>query len=509
MLKGRICFATALILLLLGSFAALEVNAMLLFDDDLSTSFWLHTSGTRILDAKDQEVVFNGVSTMTLFGYEAYPPVYPAIYSPSNMDIIRQYGLNLVRLDVALNCAVYGVDPALQTPTNITFNPQFFPTLDGLVARCAELGLWVNICFVTSGAALTGMGGWWGMGNGFPKWIFDGSWDYFSKRYDLPYDGWTVDACRDSLRDFWDIEQPVDEPLRTLYQTYMKDIAFHFRDSANVIFGLWNEPMIHGGAPNPFPSRSEQTRVAQMYKAFMEQTVDIIRSEAPYNLIFVNDAYFEYWETNPKIDRPNIVVENHAYQAINPYNDSENNPLGDVDYFINLGWRYNQPFFLGEFGGIEEGNLQDKAGTLNNIQYCNLKGVSWSYLSFRPWGNSWNPSTDTWELLEGNLVQGIQYYGVVSNSGSDIIPNFPPTSASDYTSLPTATPNSTDVPASPTPTPSQSPAPSTSPTPTPEPTKTPTETPAAVIAPEIFAATAAGITCIVAIAIVALKRRKK
>lgn len=167
----------------------------------------------------------------------------------------------------------------------------------------------------------------------------------------------------------------------------------------------------------------------EMYKKFVEETVDIIRSVAPNNLIFVNNAYFSYWITNPKIYRPNIVVENLAYRAKNPYIDQfGNNPTNDVDYFINLGWRYNQPFILGEFGGIEEGNLQDKEGTLNNMQYCNSKGVSWSYLSFRPWGNSWNPSADTWELLESNLVQGILYYDSKDVNNPDDTPTSTPTS---------------------------------------------------------------------------------
>jgi hypothetical protein len=345
-----------------------------------------------------------------------------------------------------------------------------------------------------------------GDGVGLPTWMYDGSWSYFNKNYSANGYG-----LSDAIRDFWNINDPAAANVRTAYKTWWKAVADHYRDSPNVLFGLWNEPQlggndtIWGGTTGDGKVMPSQAEGAAMYKTFMEQTIDIVRSVAPNNLIFVNDAYFEDWETNPKIERPNIVVENHAYQAINPYIDSRNNPAGEVDYFINLGWRYNQPFFLGEFGGIEEGNLQDKAGTLNNLQYCNSKGVSWSYLSFRPWGDSWSPSADTWDLLESNLVQGILYYDSKGNDTPDVTPTLTPTPAVTTAPTSTAVPTPTDVPASPTPMPTESP-PSPTPTHSPEPIRPPTD----FFPPEAFyTATAMGITSIIAITIVALKKQKK
>jgi len=421
-LKREVYFASGLILLLLASFATfLEANTGFLPSQYLSReslkepeSLWLHTSGTKILNEANQDVVFNGVSTMVLFGYE--PPTFPSKqYTPSKMHELRSHGLNLIRLDVGFSSSVYGIPASQQTPASITFNQGFFPSLDLLINECAKVGLWVNICFTLN--AQSPMSGWSGIttkgaGIGFPTWMYDGSWSYFDKTYYANESG-----LSDATRDFWNINDPTAANVRAAYQEWWKDVADHYKNSPNVIFGLWNEPQSSGtdtiwGELTPdgkvIPS---QTQGMEMYKKFVEETVDIIRSVAPNNLIFVNNAYFSYWITNPKIERPNIIVENHAYRAINPYTDRwGNNPTNDVDYFINLGWRYNQPFILGEFGGIEEGNLQDKAGTLNNIQYCNSKGVSWSYLSFRPWGNGWNPSADTWKLLESNLIQGILYY---------------------------------------------------------------------------------------------------
>jgi hypothetical protein len=351
-----------------------------------TASSFLHTSGTKILNAANEEVVFNAISTMTLFNYEAYG-VYPAIYSPNDMTIIRSHGLNLVRLDIQLNVAVYGVPTSQQTPTSLTYNPQFFTTLDALVNRCAQEGLWVNICFGTSDGTWAPIGGVFGMGNGFPTWMYDGSWSYFNKIYPN-----TVDGRDSAIRDFWNIYDPSAVNVRTAYQTFWKDIASHFRNSPNVIFGLYNEPECQWGGNTPI--WSNQTLGAETYKTFIEETIDIIRNVAPNNLIFQNDAYFYSYTTNPKIDRPNLVVECHSYSLID-------------QNFVNLGWRYNQPFFLGEFGGIEEG-LQTRSDTITNMQFCNTLGVSRSYLSYRP--SNGYPSTQTWIDLQTYLITNIKYY---------------------------------------------------------------------------------------------------
>jgi hypothetical protein len=373
-------------------------------------AFWLHTQGTKILNAANEEVVFNGVSTMVLFGYE--PPTYPPAtmtYDESRMDEVRQHGLNLIRLDVSFSSSVYGIPASQQTPTSLTYNSGFFPYLDRLVNECAKVGVWVNICFAMN--SMSPIGGAWssavGAGVGFPVWMYNGSWSYFNKIY--PNTSLGLSAA---IRDFWNINNATTTNLRTAYQAWWKDVAYHFRNTPNVIFGLWNEPQsgggetIWGGTGQP-----TQEQGAQMYKTFMEQTIDIIQSVAPDNLIFQNDAYFWLWKTNPKIDRPNVVVENHAYTRIDPFTDPYgNNPTGDVMYFVNLGRRYNQPFFLGEFGGIEEGSFQDRNGTIANMRFCNSLNVSWSYLSFRPFGGGWNPSAQTWADLQNNLNPYLIYY---------------------------------------------------------------------------------------------------
>lgn len=399
---------------------------------------WLHTSGTKILDERGVEVVFNGVSTMVVFGYE--PPVFPApSYPISKMDEVRSHGLNLIRLDVSMNTSLYGVPASQQTPTSLTFNPNFFPSLDLLVNECAKVGIWVNICFVTGGLApMPGWGGTLqkGYGAGLPTWMYDGTWSYFTKQWNTG--NYTPDPYGNShaWRDFWNTDAasanyvPQSANLRTAYETWWRTVANHYKNSPNVIFGLWNEPQNTGGGDSVWGATGDthtQQQGAAMYKGFVEHTVDVIRSVAPNNLIFINTAYFWDAFTTPKIDRPNVVVECHSYggTTYNGYVDPSAFHGAAYPKYWDLGWRYNQPYIMGEFGGIEEGTLQNTADTQATVSEMTANRVSWSYLSFRPeangdwapWGTSCphQPSgvcpVNVWAtVLEPNLVPNIQYY---------------------------------------------------------------------------------------------------
>jgi hypothetical protein len=371
-------------------------------------SSWLHTSGIKIYNSQNQEIIFNGVSTTTLFGWE--PPAFPpntVTYTETHMDTVRSHGINLIRLDVPFSSSVWGIPYTQQTPTNITFNSAVFPYLDRLINQCAEDGLWVNICFVMN--EMSPLQGWGadidGGGVGFPTWMYNASWNYFNKTYAR-----TSSGLSNAIRDFWNINDSTAANIRTAYETWWFEVADHYKNSPNVFFGLFNEPQ-SGGSDNIWGVSGQPTQEegAAMYKSFVEHTIDRIRTVAPNNLIIVNDAYFWYWNTNPKIDRPNIIIENHIYYPVDQYNLYGNNPTNDPLYVFKLGWRYNQPFLLGEFGGIEEGNLQNRADSIHNMQFCNQYNVSWSYLSFRPLGN-WVPSTQTWTDIGNNLNPFIKYY---------------------------------------------------------------------------------------------------
>jgi hypothetical protein len=358
-----------------------------------NASLWLHTQGTKILNETNQELIWNGIDSKTLFGYWTYASGggLEEFLHASDVQIIRSHGLNTIRLDIALNSAVYGQAPG--TPTLLNYYPRFWQLLDELVLAGEQNGLWIKINFGCSDGTWANIGGLWGDGNGFPKWMYDGTWPYFNKIY-------TNDATgrSNAIRDFWNLDDPTAANVRIAFQTFWKDIVYRYKDSPCVVFSIFNEPQNQWGGPTLWDGvdgRPTQTRGAEMYRDFMEQTVDAIRDiDGGKHLIVINEAYFWSYATNLKVNRPNIVVESHSYSVID-------------QSFVNLGWRYEQPFILGEFGGVEQGGLQDRAGTIANMQSCNSLGVSWLYLNYDI--TRGYPSAQTWTDIENNLNPSLKH----------------------------------------------------------------------------------------------------
>jgi hypothetical protein len=354
-----------------------------------TASAFLYTSGINIYDSNNEKVIWNGITTNTLFGYEMYASngVLTEGLSPTDIDTIRSHGLNLVRLDIALNSAVYGQDYHNQTPTKLNYYPRFWTLLGSLVSEVQNDGMWVDINFAP--VSWSPLGGVWGNANGFPTWMYNGSWSYFNKTYsnDLTGEG---EACR----DFFNLTDPTAANVRLTYQTFWEDIAYHFKNTQNVVFSLFNEPLNIAGYQMFPDGQSDITSLANNYQTFMEQTIDDIRTKDNGNhIILINEAYFWNYTSNLQIQRPNIVVEAHSYSGVS------------TDFF-NLGWRYNQPFYVGEYGGVEQG-LQNESATISVMQTCNSYNVSRSYLCYNPPSA---PSTQTWTDLQNNLNPYVIYY---------------------------------------------------------------------------------------------------
>ena len=359
-----------------------------------TTGNWLYTSGTNIYDSQNRLIVWNGFTTKGLFGYEnsGGGPLSES-YTPNDISVIKNRGFNYVRLDIAFNSAVYGVSYTSQTPTKLNYNPRFWTLLDSLVDQAQTDGIWINLNFGCTDGTLSPIGGYWGIGNGFPKWMYDGSWSYFNKIY--ANDGI---GLSDAIRDFWNIDDPTAANVRIAYQTFWKDIAYRYRDTPNVVFSLFNEPQCEWGRAtvalwDGLNGHPDQSRGAQMYQSFMESTIDIIRSQEVGNhIVIVNEAFLWDWFSNLQIRRSNVVVQAHTYQYVGTS-------------FFNLGWRFNQPFILGEFGGIEDG-FSSRDTTISQIQTCNQNKVSWAYLRYNP---GYTPSTQTWADLQSNRYPNLLY----------------------------------------------------------------------------------------------------
>jgi len=254
--------------------------------------------------------------------------------------------------------------------------------------------MWVCLNFANTDGTWSPIGGYWASGNGFPTWMYNGSWSYFNKIY-------TNDGVglSNAMRDFWNINDPTAANVRTAYQTLWKDIAYHYKNSPNVIFSLYNEAQCEWGratvplwdSVNGDPS---QAQGASMYESFMENNIDNVRSQdGGAHVVVVDLAYLWYYNTNLQIQRPHKIVKIDSYDGIG------------TDSF-NLGWRYNQPFLLGEFGGVEQG-LSSEAAAITQMQVCNQNNVGWAYMRYN---TGYTPSAKIWTDLQNNLKSNLIYY---------------------------------------------------------------------------------------------------
>ncbi|MDH5634218.1 MAG: hypothetical protein OEY30_00175 [Candidatus Bathyarchaeota archaeon] len=148
-----------------------------------------------------------------------------------------------------------------------------------------------------------------------------------------------------------------------------------------------------------------------MFRDFVEHTIDEIRNvDAGLHMIIVQEMYLWYLGQNLQVRRPNIAIENHLYH-------DDFDILKQQEY-ANTAWRFNQPFFFGEMGGIPD--LTSLAGTERFIQNCyNLRKpdgtsqrVGWMYLWYNPDAYSAggiSPTPEVWTMLENNLYPDIKY----------------------------------------------------------------------------------------------------
>jgi len=360
---------------------------------------WLHTQGTHILDADNQEVIWDGINSRSLFGYWTYAQngKLEEFLHANDIQIIRSHGLNFVRVWVSLSQAVF--NQPMGTPTKLNYYPRFWTLLDEIVNASAKYGGWISIDYHLSDYVWANLGGAWGDGSGFPKWMYDGSWSYFNKIYTNDLAGRTA-----AIRDFWNINDSTAANVRLAFQTFWKDIITRYKNAPNVVFSIFNEPMETWDGPNMYsvpsystPSQDWQKQIT-MFQTFMENMVDTIRAiDAGKHVIIINQGAFPSHDWNPQIRKPNIVVEDHYYLSDLP---------NHIEYFAQNAFRYDQPFELGEFGGVEQGWLQTESQAILSMQTCNRLGVGWVYLWYDP---GVAPSTQIWTDIENNLLPNLRY----------------------------------------------------------------------------------------------------
>jgi hypothetical protein len=404
----------------------IHMNVTISANENIQGFGWLHTSGTKILNASNQEVILNGLDSRGAIHYPEYG-CSQAVY-PKDIENISSRGFNAMRISLSMACMFYGQTPG--TPTSLNYNPNFWSIFDGLVSASEQYHIWLIIDFVTDQP-------YWssyfnsGHGAGMPSWMYDGSWSYQPVQY-ANTDYWNATA------DFFNLSNPIGNNIRTAFKIMWKDIAYRYRNNGTVVFSLLNEPLMN----YRFSSTTEMNKFPDYYKNLTESTIDAIRS-VDYNnhIIDVNDAYFydgnSHWDLNKKIDRPNIILDHHLYH--NHFNSSwcgldcsvnTGNMYTVMRYFANLSWRYNQPRFFGEFGeynvgssGCQAGSCEPmgiaEIGNFTNISNNALRkddnsiqSVGWSYHRYNPedcCGDPYSPTQIVWTTLQNNLYPNITY----------------------------------------------------------------------------------------------------
>ncbi len=359
---------------------------------------WLHTQGTKILNGLNQEVIFNGFDTPSILSYWA-DGCTPWV-TPSHVQYVRSKGFNEIRISLSMDSAVYKQQPG--TPTKFNYYPTFWQTLDGLVNAAEQYGLWIII------QPGTGQPYWSPYfnnmdGNGMPSWMYDGSWSYQPTRY-ATSDYWKA------THDFWDLSNPIQENVRTAFKTFWKDIALRYRDKANVMFDLMNEPLMD----YEFSNTSEMLKFPAYYRTFMEDIIDEIRS-VDYNnhIVGVHIAYFydgnSHSELSEKVDRPNVVNDYHVYGWA-----FKTSTVPDaIRRFANYAWRYDQPAFFGEFGDVKEGLMTvSQVATFAQCSNTMTKDDGTSQpvgRSYYRYENPTDPASDIMTALTSNMYPGILY----------------------------------------------------------------------------------------------------
>lgn len=406
-LAGVICSARAL-----SHTAAISNTGSVQYPPPPSSS--IHAEGTKLFDLNGDEVVFNGIDSRGLLGYWMYSDT--CYLSASDVQVIsaratRSHGLNLLRVDISLSMALRDQSVTMETPTQLQYYSNFWTKLDEVVNACTQNRIWLSICFGVSDGYWAN---WGGQGGGFPYWMYDGTWkDVNGNLYNKAYTNDST-GILNAMRDFWNTNNPTAANVRTAYQTFWKDIVTRYKNVPNVMFNFFNEPLETWTYGNLYPipdynnPSSDWVNLRTCFQGFIEGMVDQTRviDGGSHLTVFCVGAFpgftsYPHHAWNLQIRRPNILVEDHNYHT----------PV--VDYITaqaNNAFRYNQPFLLGEFGGIEDGGdlAQTPSDTVLTMQTCNQLDVSWSYLRYNTATPA--PSPATWLLLEANLSPNARFY---------------------------------------------------------------------------------------------------
>jgi hypothetical protein len=310
----------------------------------------LSTSGPHIVDSNGHIFYLKGAGA----DHNEWGKGY---FTASDVATIKQNGGNVVE--------IHTVDFSFDVmPTKNVINTAFFTnTLDPLVNLITGQGLYCIISF----RDITVRGSTQYMAN----WMMDGH-SYGSAPYSP-----TTQA--QAAKDFYNLGNSGQNENRAIWISAWSWIASHYASNTYVIFSPVNEPM------NSLTfTTAERPVYGQYYATFMEQTVDAIRATGAQQLVFIDKPYSaSEWSDVKKVNRPNIVWEDHAYvEDGHSFSWWQTFVSQMVNTFVT---GFGQPLFIGEYATNPLNRANWQTDMANMATYLNDTS-KFSGRQFHSWG---------------------------------------------------------------------------------------------------------------------------
>ncbi len=358
---------------------SITVVIFLLSRPSLAATRALRAEGGVLRDATGGTVLLRGVNVA---GNAKVPPFF-AIRSEADLDPLKQWGMNVVRL--LFTWEAY-------EPSSGIYDEAYLAYYVGVVRAAAARGLWVIVDFhqdAFSRASLEGCG------EGFPAWAVTPS-----VMQAVPDNGaacldWGPRLVSDAgLTATWAAFYADSDGARTRYLAMLGRVAATLVAEPGVIgYDLLNEP---GG--------NELTEIAPFY----EDAARALRAADPDALLFVSPGAITSAGVATRLQKPtfaNLVYAPHYYDPL-LYVLKEWGGSDEADVFNQMAAQatsWNAPLLLGEFGANPATDGVD--GYLGAIQKqldTHLaSGTQWAYTP------GWTAEAkDGWNLEDFSIVDG-------------------------------------------------------------------------------------------------------
>jgi hypothetical protein len=311
----------------------------------------LRTSGTHIVDSNGNQFYLVGAAA----DHNEWSKGY---FTSADVSLIKQNGGNIIEIHTVNFYADL-------MPTKNILNAAFLTnTLDPLVNLITGQGVY---CIINMQDLTT----WSTSIQNMPNWMMDGH-GYGSAPY-------SVATQQQAFKDFLNVNNALHNDNRAIWLSVWANIANRYKNNPYVIFSPMNEPM------NGISFATADRPVwGQYYATFMESTVDAIRATGAQQLIFVDKPYSaSEWSDIKKVNRPNIVWEDHYYVQ-------DNHDISWWYTFVNqmvitYVQGFGQPLFIGEYGAIPLNRANWRVDMANMVAYL-ADTTKFSGRVFHSWG---------------------------------------------------------------------------------------------------------------------------